>query len=197
MTATDVAETVDAAELLAQIAGGSEAALKLFYEAFHRRVFAFIQRRLNDPADAADVLNEVMLEIWRSAGRFEGRSQALTWVLGIAHHKALDALRRRGRHRTEELDESMPDEDCPSAGDVMNAAQNAELLRRCLDKLADTYKLVMHLAFFEDLPYPEIARIADCPVGTVKTRVFHAKRLLKDCLSIQMVSGDGNPSFAS
>jgi RNA polymerase sigma-70 factor, ECF subfamily len=189
---SNTAETTDAAELLRQMARGSEAALRTFYDAFHRRVYAFIQRRLNDPADAADVLNEVMLEVWRSAGRFEGRSQALTWVLGIAHNKALDALRRRGRRQTEELDESIPDDDCPAAGDLLNAAQNAEFLRRCVEKLSDTYKLVLHLAFFEDMPYPEIARVADIPVGTVKTRVFHAKRLLKECLTIQL--GVDNPT---
>lgn len=193
MTSKSV-EIADAAELLRQIARGSEAALRAFYDAFHSRIYAFIQRRLNDPADAADVLNEVMLEVWRSAGRFEGRSQALTWVLGIAHNKSLDALRRRGRRQTEELDESMPDDDCPAAGDLLNAAQNAEFLRRCLEKLSDTYKLVLHLAFFEDMPYPEIARVAKVPVGTVKTRVFHAKRLLKECLTIQLGAASPAPA---
>jgi len=187
----ELAQPIDAAELLARIAQGNEQALGDFYKAFHARVYAFVLRRLNDPAEAAEILNEVMLEVWRSANRFEGRSQALTWVLGIAHHKALDALRRRGRRTVEELNESMPDDDAPSASDLLNAAQNADFLRRCLDRLADTYQLVMHLAFFEDLPYPEIARIAECPVGTVKTRVFHAKRLLKECLSGELARDSG------
>jgi len=184
-------EPTDAAGLLVRIAAGSEPALSRFYEAFHARVYAFILRRLDDPAEAADILNEVMLEVWRSADRFEGRSQALTWVLGIAHHKVLDALRRRGRRETEQLDESFPDEDTPSAPELLNAAQDADFLRRCLDRLSDTYRLVIHLAFFEDLPYPEIAKIADCPAGTVKSRVFHAKRLLKECLSGLVARGAG------
>jgi RNA polymerase sigma-70 factor (ECF subfamily) len=192
MVVVEAADAINANELLAHIAQGSEHALTRFYEAFHSRVYAFIRRRLKDPAEAADVLNEVMLEIWRSANRFEGRSQAMTWVLGIAHHKTLDALRRRGRRETEELDEAtLPDNDSPSNADLLEAAQNAVMLRHCLDKLADTHRLMVHLAFFEDLPYPEIAKIADCPVGTVKTRVFHAKRLLKDCLTSRIQRGAG------
>jgi RNA polymerase sigma-70 factor, ECF subfamily len=178
-----VAEPTDATELLAAIAAGSEPDFARFYDVYHSRVYAFVLRHLGDPAEASDVLNEVMLEVWRSAARFEGRSQALTWVLGIAHHKALDALRRRGRAPTEELDESLPDEDAPNPPELLAAAQNAELLRVCLEKLSPDQRLVVHLAFFEDLPYPEVARIIDCPLGTVKTRIFHAKRFLKRCLS--------------
>jgi RNA polymerase sigma-70 factor, ECF subfamily len=193
-----VTEPTDAAGLLAAIAAGSEPEFARFYDAYHSRVYAFVMRHLGDPAEAADVLNEVMLEVWRSAARFEGRSQALTWVLGIAHHKALDALRRRGRSQTEELDESLPDEEAPNPPELLDAAQNAERLRRCLERLSDDQRLVVHLAFFDDLPYPEVARIVDCPVGTVKTRIFHAKRLLRRCLSgNRMNPGAGNPDSGS
>lgn len=184
--AVDTKESNDTAALLARIAQSDEAALKQFYQAHHARVYAFILRRLGDPAESADILNEVMMEIWRRADRFEGRSQALTWVLGIAHHKTLDALRRRGRREMVELDDAMPDEKSVNAADLLTAAQNADSVRRCMEKLSDSHRLMVHLAFFEDLAYPEIARIVDCPVGTVKTRVFHAKRLLKDCLSARL-----------
>jgi RNA polymerase sigma-70 factor, ECF subfamily len=178
-----ITEPTDASELLTAIAAGSEPGFARFYDAYHSRVYAFVMRHLGDPAEASDVLNEVMLEVWRSAARFEGRSRALTWVLGIAHHKALDAVRRRARRSAEELDESLPDEDAPNPPELLDAAQNAESLRRCLEKLSDDHRLVVHLAFFDDLPYTEVARIVDCPVGTVKTRIFHAKRLLRQCLS--------------
>jgi RNA polymerase sigma-70 factor (ECF subfamily) len=176
-------EPTDATELLAAIAAGSEQEFARFYDAYHSRVYAFVLRHLSDPYEASEILNETMLEVWRSAGRFEGRSQALTWVLGIAHHKALDAVRRRARGPAVELDESLPDEDAPNPPELVSAAQNANLLRRCLEKLSADHRLVVHLAFFDDLPYTEVARIVDCPVGTVKTRIFHAKRLLKRCLS--------------
>ena len=188
--AVNIKESNDAAELLTRIAAGNEAALKQFYQAYHARVYAFVLRRCGDPAESADILNEVMIEVWRRADRFEGRSQALTWVLGIAHHKVLDALRRRGRREMDELDESMPDDNAVNTADLLSAAQNAEFVRRCMEKLSDSHRLMVHLAFFEDMPYPEIARIADCPVGTVKTRVFHAKRLLKECLSGRLAGVD-------
>ncbi len=173
----------DAADLLRRMATGSEAALREFYQAFHGRVYAFALRRLRNPADAAEVLNEVMLEAWRSAARFEGRSQVLTWVLGIAHHKIIDNLRRQKSHLLNELDPEMADDDGPTALDAIAGTQDAAQLRRCLEDLSDAHRLIVHLAFFEDLPYEEIARIADCPVGTVKTRMFHARRLLKRCLA--------------
>lgn len=170
--------------LLSRIADGSEAALQEFYESYDARIYGFALKRLNDPADAADVLNDVMLEVWRSAGRFEGRSKPLTWVLGIAYYKVSDILRRRGRGALSiELDEEMADENSPVATEILSGLEDAKQVRRCLDQLSDAHRVVVHLAFFEDLSYPEIAEIADCPVGTVKTRMFYAKQVLKRCLS--------------
>ncbi len=170
------------APLLAAVARGSEAALEQLYRAAHARIYAFALKRVRDPVEAADILNEVMLEVWRHAARFEGRSQALTWILGIAHHKAMDALRRRHGEIQAEPDPEIADEDANVEG-AWAGAENAEWLRRCMERLSDAHRAVVHLAFFEDLGYPEIAQIVDCPVGTVKTRMFHAKRLLKECLS--------------
>jgi RNA polymerase sigma-70 factor (ECF subfamily) len=177
--------------LLTGVAGGSESALEALYRSVQARVYAFVVKRLRDPIEAADVVNEVMLDVWRHAARFEGRSRVLTWILGIAHHKALDALRRRREEPVAEPDIDVADDEA----DIQQAlvgAQNAAWLRRCLDRLSDAHRTVVHLAFFDDLGYPEIAQILDCPVGTVKTRVFHAKRLLKTCLSTLM--GEGAPT---
>lgn len=185
----------EAANLLSRMAAGSETALREFYEKFHRPVYAFALKRLREPADAADVLNAVMLEVWRSAGRFEGRSKPLTWVLGIAHHKTIDNLRRRNHPAQEELDADMPDEDSPTAVDTLARAEDAVLLRRCLDRLSDAHRQIMHLAYFEDLSCEEISEIAACPVGTVKTRMFHARRLLRHCLEgLNLGAGQPDPS---
>ena len=78
--------------LLEQMAQGSEKALTEFYKAFEPRIFAFAKIRLNDSYEAADLLNEVMWEVWRGANRFEGRSSVATWVFGIANYKILDRL---------------------------------------------------------------------------------------------------------
>ncbi|MEK6700133.1 MAG: sigma-70 family RNA polymerase sigma factor [Nitrospirota bacterium] len=172
-------------DLLGRIAQGDSAAFERFYDEHHLRVYAFALSRLRDAADAADILNEVMFEVWRSAGRFEGRSRPLTWVLGIAHHKVIDLLRRRKDTFTGVSDDvsdmDIPD-DVPTAEDVMAGVEDAERVRRCIEALSDAHRQVVHLAFYQDLSYTEISELADCPVGTVKTRMLHAKRLLKRCL---------------
>jgi RNA polymerase sigma-70 factor (ECF subfamily) len=174
--------------LLEAVGAGSERALREFYEIYHRRVYAFALSRLKDSTDAADVLNDVMFEVWRNARRFEGRSKVLTWVFGITYHKVIDRLRARGQRTFEEVDPQMADEDTPTAFDVVVKAGDAVIVRRCVDALPATHRAVVHLAFFEDLPYGEIARIVDCPEGTVKTRMLRAKQLLKDC--VNRLSGD-------
>jgi RNA polymerase sigma-70 factor (ECF subfamily) len=186
--ATETQDLEQYTPLLTRIADGNEKSLRDFYEIFNQRVYAFALSRLKDPADAADVLNDVMLEVWRNAGRFEGRSKVLTWVLGIAYHKVIDKLRVRGQRIFEEVDPRMADEDTPTALDVVVKADDAAVVRRCVDTLPTTHRAVVHLAFFEDLPYGEIAQIVDCPEGTVKTRMLRAKQLLKDC--IRRLSGE-------
>lgn len=178
--------------LLERIASGDESALERFYQGQAGQVYRFLQARLRDASAASELLNEVMMEVWRTANRFEGRSQVRTWLLSIAHHKMVDHLRRSCRHAGDELDESLADDETPGADRLVNALQEGFLLRRCLDRLSDVQRLVVHLAFFEDLSYPEIAEIVDCPVGTVKTRMFHAKRAIKHCLQLSGgAAGDG------
>lgn len=169
--------------LLARIARGDRRALERLYRDHHGRIHAFILQRVGEPALAAEVLNDVMLALWRQAAQFQGRSKAMTWILGIAHHKAMDALRRRGRdaHLTD-LDDAPEPSDEADVAAALAALDDGELLRFCLGKLSEAHRAVVHLTFFEDLAYPEIAEILACPVGTVKTRMMHAKRALRRCL---------------
>ncbi len=175
--------------LLLQIADGDEEALAELYRLFERRIYAFASSRLSDPAVAADLVNEVMMEVWRKADSFEGRALVSTWILGITRHRVLDELRRRGRRRFDELDPEAPEDEVPSAEDAMSGASDAAHLAYCLDQLPEAQREAVHLAFFEDLPYGEIAELAECPPGTVKTRVYHAKQALKRCLARRMRLG--------
>jgi RNA polymerase sigma-70 factor, ECF subfamily len=180
-TVAGTAADEDAA-LLAHIAAGNEAALGVFYRRHEGRVYAFALKRVSIPADAAEVLNEVMLEVWRGARRFEGRARVTTWLLGITHNKSIDLLRKRGRHTADPLDFDITD-DSPDPGPAAVAgAQNSEHLRHCLEKLSEAQRRVVHLTFYEDLPYDEIAEILAIPEGTVKTRMFHARKALAHCL---------------
>src|SRR3546814_20023922 len=122
-----------------------------------------------------------MCEVWRNASRFEGRSSVSTWVLGIAHHKTIDRIRRRKPGESVELDPELAEEGTPNAAETLSAAQDAEQVRRCVDQLSEAHRSVVHLAFFDYLPYGEIDGIVGCPEGTVKTWMYHAKKGLLKC----------------
>ncbi|MCP3984962.1 MAG: sigma-70 family RNA polymerase sigma factor [bacterium] len=169
--------------LLARIAEGDERALEDLYRRFEPRILAFANQRLNDLAAASDTLNEVMLEIWKSASRFEGRSSVATWILSITRHRIIDRLRKRGGRVFEDIEESNAVDTAESAEGVMAGVADAQNVRVCIEELPPTQREVIHLAFFQELSYVEIARVMDCPEGTVKTRVYHAKRALKTCLA--------------
>lgn len=171
-------------QLLQRIAGGDQQALRQFYERFHGVVYQFSLRTLHNGADAAEVLNEVMLEVWRRAGTFAGQSQVRTWLLSITRYKSIDLLRRK--RPTELLDEaSLEDEaageSCPASLAIELGQQGAQV-RQCLDRLKEGHRQVVYLTFFEELSYPEIAEIMAIPNGTVKTRMLHAKQQLLQCL---------------
>ena len=129
-----------------------------------------------------EVLSDVSFEVWRRAASFEGRSKLRTWVLGIANYKVLDRLRRDQKRIFEEPDESLPDPQARDPLESVASAETAEGVEHCMEGLSDPQRQVVHLAFFEDLSYSEISEIANCPEGTVKTRMYHAKRALKRCL---------------
>jgi len=170
------------AALLAHIAAGDEAALTGLYRQMEQPVYRFALSRLRDPHAAAEVLTATMLDVWRNAGQFEGRSKASTWIFGIARFKILDILRTQGKHTHEDMDPDMPDEDAPAACEWVAALEDAEALHHCLDGLPDAQREVVHFAFFQDMHYDDIAAITQCPAGTVKSRMFHARRALRRCL---------------
>lgn len=170
-------------DLLQHIAQGQVSAMETFYRRFERPVYRYALSRLSDPFDAAEVLNDVMLEVWKQAARFEGRSQVSTWLLGMARHKALDRQRARGRREWEELSDQLEDE-TPGVEGQLAAAQDAHRLRDCVRKLGPNHREVVHLAFYEELGHEAIATLVQCPPGTVKSRMHHAKEALRKCLSL-------------
>jgi RNA polymerase sigma-70 factor (ECF subfamily) len=172
----------DPAFLLSQIANGDKTAFTAFYRAFERPVYRFITSKLNDPHEAHDILHEVFMEIWRSAGKFEGRSTVRTWLFGIAYRKTMDRFRKGKRvTMTDEMPEEI-DESVDTFRDIA-AAEEAGHVRHCLDELKSEHRLAVEMAFFHEMSYREIAEATYTAEGTVKTRVFHAKKLLMRCLS--------------
>ena len=156
--------------------------MKALYERHSDPLHRFLQSRLRDPFEAADVMQETFLEVWRSAARFEGRSSVRTWIFGIGRNKAVDRIRRGSREVVTEPDDSLPDQS-PDPEAVAVAASDAARLRGCIGRLGPSHRAAIQLAYFQDLPYAEIAAVEGVPVGTVKTRIMHAKRLLMHCLT--------------
>ncbi len=168
---------------LGEIAQGREQALELFYRRYHAPVFHFAQRLVNNAADADEIVNETMLAVWRAAARFEGDSRVRTWLFGIVNHRAIDLLRRRRRSVADEIEDIIDESPGCSITDVISGVQDAGHVRNCVEQLPERQRVVVHLAFFEELSYPEVAEALNVPVGTIKTRVMHAKLRLQRCLA--------------
>lgn len=163
------------------MAAGSKPAMRALYERHHDAVFAFIRGRSGDEAVAADVVQDAMLEVWRSAGKFKNQSTVKTWIFGIARNKLHDRFRKSARFSfVDEVPETEDEGPTPEAAAI--AASDVQRVRDCLAKLKEGYRSVIRLAFYEDLTYPEIGEIEGVPVGTIKSRIHHAKRLLMQCL---------------
>lgn len=168
--------------LIARVASGDQSAMRALYEAHSEAVWRFVRSRLSDEFEANDIVHETMITVWRTAARYEGRASVRSWMLSIARNKVVDHLRKHGRLDLRDADDTVPDE-APIAEVVVAAAQDANRLRACITKLGERQRAAIHLSYFEELTYAEIAEIEHVPEGTIKSRIFHAKQLLMRCLS--------------
>ena len=142
----------------------------------------FVRDLVRDDGLAEEVTSDVMVEVWRKAGTFGGRSRVRTWVFGIAHHKAIDALRRRrpAHAPLDELLDAATPLDGPEAAALR--ADDRQRLERALASLSAEHRAVLELTYVEGFAQKDIAEIVGCPVATVKTRAFYAKQRLRDAL---------------
>ena len=173
--------------LIARIAGGDRLAMQVLFARHHVRVYRFVLRLIRNEAAAEDLISEVFLDVWRNAGKFEGRSAASTWLLGIARFKALSALRKRGE---ETLDEEMAEriEDHADDPEVSLAKKDkGAVLRDCLKALSPEHREVIDLVYYHEKSVEEVAKIVGIPEATVKTRMFYARKKLSELLKEQGV----------
>ncbi|MEW5887606.1 MAG: sigma-70 family RNA polymerase sigma factor [Pseudomonadota bacterium] len=171
--------------LLAAVACGEEAALRELHRRHAGAAVRFAWRVLGDVADAEEAVADAFCDIWRKAHRFNGAARVRTWLLGIVRHKALDLLRRRRGGPMASLDEEgehLQDVGAaPDPQDEVIRSQEAERVQRCFEKLNPAQREALYLAVVEGLTVAEIARIQDVPLGTVATRIHHARRKLREC----------------
>src|SRR5579862_9011478 len=176
--------------LLDLVARGDKAGMRALFGRLNVRVFRFLVRLVHNHAVAEELLNDVFIAVWRHAGQFRGRSRVSTWILAIARQKALSVL---GRRTGEELDEvalrSIEDPaDDPEA--ALWKAERNKLMRDCLEQLSLAHREVVDLVYYHERTTEEVAQILAIPQGTVKTRMFHARKRLGELLAAHGIERD-------
>ncbi len=162
-------------ELMQLVAGGSTAAFEVVYDRHGGAAFSLAYRMVGDRAVAEDIVQEAFLSIWRSRRRFEAHRGSLrSWVLGIAHHRGIDSLRRNlaqeRRRAASEAVEAL--REAPAATEAeASRREEAATVRAALDALPPEQGRVLELAYFAGFTHSQIADLLDMPVGTVKGRM--------------------------
>jgi RNA polymerase sigma-70 factor (ECF subfamily) len=169
-----------------QTAGGDRSAFEQLFRAYEKRIFGFLFRMLSNIETAEELTSDVMVEVWKSAPRFRGESRVSTWMFGIARFKALSALRRHESEAVALEDVSEPSDPHETADMGLLRQSTSDQIQRALRTLSPDHRAVIELTFYEEFSYPEIAAILRCPINTVKTRMFHARKRLRDVLSREM-----------
>lgn len=171
--------------LLESIADGNRTAMHILYCRHNVRVYRFILRIVRDATTAEDLVSQVFLDVWRTAGQFQGRSQVSTWLLSIARFKTLTAMRQR---RFEDIDQEdvrqIPDGyDTPETS--LDRSDTSAILRACIAKLSPAHREIITLVYYHEKSVEEVGQIIGIPQSTVKTRMFYARKqlagLLKGC----------------
>lgn len=159
--------------LLTAVAARDREAMTELYRLYHSRLFKFAFRMSHSHATADELVNDVMLTVWRKADSFAGRSKVSTWVLGIAYRQTLRRITKRQISIAPEVElDELP-------GEERVNLEKRDWILDGLGRLPAAQQLTVVLVFYAGLSYEEIADISGCPVNTVKTRMFHARRKLK------------------
>lgn len=176
-----VSAAEDELELLARVRSGDRSAFEQLYRLYHPRLTRFLWTLIRRPTLVEEVLDDTMMVIWTRPDSFHGASKLSTWLFAIAYRKAMRGLRKQ--------DEAVEDRDAErrvstDAGpdDSSSRARVRKLLSDAIAELSPAHRAVVDLTYFHELGYREIAVILECPVDTVKTRMFHARRHLRQKL---------------
>ncbi|MET9762294.1 ECF RNA polymerase sigma factor SigK [Streptomyces sp. NPDC006372] len=172
-------------QLLIRAADGDEQAFAGVYDALADPVMGLVRRVVRDKAQAEEVTQDVMVEVWRTADRFHpARGAARTWVLTLAHRRAVDRVRSVSADRARELRAAVREQErsFDTVAEEVEVREEQRVVFRCLARLARELRLPLVLAYYEGLTYAEVADALSTPVGTIKSRMRQGLQRLHDCL---------------
>jgi len=173
--------------LVGLVAQGDKDAMQVLFARHNVRVFRFLMRIIDNEATAEDLVSEVFIDAWRHADRFEARSQVATWLLGIARHKALSALRRRS---ADQLDDDVIEfiEDAADNPEVaVQKHETSAILLDCLRQLSPAHREIIDLVYYHERTIDDVAEIIGVPQNTVKTRMFYARKRIAELMAARGV----------
>jgi RNA polymerase sigma-70 factor, ECF subfamily len=178
-------------EWIRRIAEGDRNAFEQLFAAYQMRLFRYLMHMVADKGTAEELTNDTMVAAWKNAGSFKGQSKASTWLFAIARNKALNAMRGQQPVMIE-VETAMATTASASDNPEQTASRGSlhATMKQALQELSPEHREVIELTFYQELSYQEIAEIMGCPVGTVKTRMFYAKKRLQEVLEQRGIRGE-------
>ncbi|OXM71355.1 MULTISPECIES: ECF RNA polymerase sigma factor SigK [Amycolatopsis] len=176
-----------AEDLMAQVVRGSEAAFEQLYEVVAGPIFGVVRRVVRDVAQSEEVAQEVLVELWRTAARYDSvQGSVLNWALTLAHRRAVDRVRsaQARTDREQRAGATAPGREFDEVLEAVTARLEREQVRRCLDGLTELQRESIMLAYYGGHTYPEVADLLQSPLGTIKTRMRDGLIRLRDCLGV-------------
>ncbi len=169
--------------LLDAVARGEHGAFDLIYEQLREPIHRQVQAVLGDPAQSEEVTQEVLLELWRTAFRYDSaKGSAVAWAMTIARRRAIDRVRRTAASAAREQQAAGPVSPWDQPGEAAEDAFDRDRLLRCLDQLSERQREAITLAFYDGHTYSQVASILAVPLGTVKARIRDAVIKLRGCM---------------
>jgi RNA polymerase sigma-70 factor, ECF subfamily len=170
---------------LTMVARGDLAAFTHVYDAVAASTYGIVRRVLRDPAQSEEVTQEVLLEVWRNAARFDqAKGSATAWIMTLAHRRAVDRVRSVHKQAERELRTASAQVPYDEVAEAVEASLEQERVRRCLGTLTELQRESVTLAYYGGYTYAQVATLLGVAVGTVKTRIRDALIRLRDCLGV-------------
>jgi RNA polymerase sigma-70 factor, ECF subfamily len=175
----------DLSGLLARVARGDHAAFEALYDQLAGPVYGVARKVLRDPAQSEEVAQEVMLEVWRSASRFDAsRGSAVAWVMTIAHRRAVDRVRAENASVAREQKLAPGPVSGDDVSQLVEMALDRQRVRRCMGSLTTLQAEAIKLAYYGGYTYPQVAGLLGVAPGTVKTRIRDGLIRMRDCMEV-------------